>query len=132
MSEKVDNQAEALKFRIADAPNKPLAASSPNRPLLFSIVLVGGGLCGFGLALALYFIRPTVMSTLQLRQLTGLPVLGSVSLKVTEDKVQKNKKDRLRYSFAGVGLLVIYVGFMALELMGVRFFSLSKLLQSIT
>ncbi|SJM95100.1 putative Polysaccharide chain length determinant protein [Crenothrix polyspora] len=132
MSEKVDNQAEALKFKIADAPNKPLKSSSPNRELLFSAIFLGGGVCGLGLALLLYFIRPTIMSTLQLRQLTGLPVLGSVSLKITGDKVEKYRKDRIRYSFAGVGLVVIYVGFMAIEMLGIKFFSLSKLLQSIT
>ncbi|WP_394754650.1 XrtA system polysaccharide chain length determinant [Crenothrix sp.] len=132
MSEKVDNQAEALKFKIADAPNKPLKSSSPHRELLFSAILLGGSICGLGLALLLYFIRPTIMSTLQLRQLTGLPVLGSVSLKITGDKLDKYKKDRIRYGFAGVGLVVMYVSFMAIEMMDIRFFSLSKLLQSIT
>jgi polysaccharide chain length determinant protein (PEP-CTERM system associated) len=132
MSEKVDNQAEALKFKIADAPNKPLKSSSPNRELLFSIILLGGAICGVGLALLLYFIRPTIMSTLQLRQLTGLPVLGSVSLKVTGDKVEKYRKDRIRYGFAGVGLVVIYAGFMAIEMLDIKLFSLSRLLQSIT
>lgn len=132
MSEKVDNQAEALKFKIADAPNRPLSASSPHRAMLFSAILLGGSVCGLGLAVLLYFIRPTIMSTLQLRQLTGLPVLGSVSLKITGDKLEKYRKDRIRYSIAGVGLVVMYMGFMAIEILDIRFLSLSKLLHSFT
>lgn len=132
MSEKVDNQAEALKFKIADAPNKPLRASSPNRELLFSLILVGGFICGLGLALVLYFIRPTIMSTLQLRQITGLPVLGSVSLKRTSDKEEQYKKDRLRYNIAGLTLVLIYVSFMAIEILDLKFLKFSKLLQNIT
>lgn len=132
MSEKVDNQAEALKFKIADAPNKPLKSSSPNRVLLFSLILVAGAICGVGVALLLYFIRPTIMSTLQLRQLTGLPVLGSVSLKVTGDKVEKYRVDRMRYGFAGLGLVVIYAGFMAIDMLEIKVFNLSKLIQNFT
>jgi polysaccharide chain length determinant protein (PEP-CTERM system associated) len=131
MSEKVENQAEALKFKIADAPNKPLKSSSPHRELLFSAILLGGVVCGAGLAFLLYFIRPTIMSTLQLRQLTGLPVLGSVSLKITGKKMANYKIDRLRYSFAGMGLVIIYAGFMAIEMLDIKFSGLSRLLHSI-
>ena len=72
MSEKVDNQAEALKFKIADAPNTPLQPSSPKRKLLYSGVLVVGMMFGLAIALLLYLIRPTFMSISQLRQITGL------------------------------------------------------------
>lgn len=115
MTEKVGDQAEALKFKIADAPNTPLKPSSPNRTILYSAVLAGGGILGFGMSFLLYFIRPTIMSTLQLRQITGLPVLGSVSMKINASQAEKNKKDMIKYSLTGFGLVVIYFCFMAIE-----------------
>lgn len=115
MSEKVDDQAEALKFRIADAPNTPLKPSSPNRKILYSAALVGGGILGFGMSFLLYFMRPTIMSSLQLSQITGLPVLGNVSMKINATQAKKNKKEMIRYSLAGFGLISVYLCFMVSE-----------------
>ncbi|MDD1626145.1 MAG: hypothetical protein LUQ26_01520, partial [Methylococcaceae bacterium] len=131
MSEKVDNQAEALKFKIADAPNTPLQPSSPKRKLLFSGVLIAGIIFGLVIALLLYLIRPTIMSISQLRQITGLPVLGSVSMKTNVVQSEKNKKEVLRYSFATLGLVVIYIGFMTVDILEIKILSFSHLLQSI-
>ena len=131
MSEKVDNQAEALKFKIADAPNTPLQPSSPKRKLLFSGVLIAGIIFGLAVALLLYLIRPTIMSISQLRQITGLPVLGSVSMKTNAIQSEKNKKGVLRYSFATLGLVVVYIGFMTIDILEIKILSFSHLLQSI-
>ena len=131
MSEKVDNQAEALKFKIADAPNTPLQPSSPNRKLLYSGVLVVGMLFGLVIALLLYLIRPTIMSISQLRQITGLPVLGSVSLKANVVQSAKNKKEVLRYSIAALGLFMFYITFMTIDILEIKQLNLSYLLQSI-
>ena len=100
MSEKVDNQAEALKFKIADAPNTPLQPSSPKRKLLYSGVLIVGMMFGLVIALLLYLMRPTFMSLSQLREITGLPVLGSVSFKANASNQKKIKRKRL-----GIALL---------------------------
>ena len=131
MSKDVDDQAEALKFKIADAPNMPLQPSSPKRKILFSAVLGVGVIFGFGIAFLLYFVRPTIMSTMQLRQLTGLPVLGSVSMKLTPGRVAKNRKEFFSYSFATLGLVLIYAGLMAIDILDIKTLSLSHLLQSI-
>lgn len=131
MSEKVDTQAETLKFKIADAPNTPLQPSSPNRKLLYSGVLVVGILFGLVIALLLYLIRPTIMSISQLRQITGLPVLGSVSLKANAAQSAKNKMEALRYSIAALGLFTFYIGFITIDILEIKQLSLSYLLQSI-
>ena len=131
MSEKVGNQAEALKFKIADAPNTPLQPSSPKRKLLYSGVLVAGILFGLVIALLLYLIRPTVMSLSQLRQLTGLPVLGSVSFKSNPAQAAKNKKEALKYSIAVTGFFITYIGFMTIDILNIKMHSLFHLLKSI-
>ena len=131
MSEKVDNRAEALKFKIADPPNTPLEPSAPKRKLLFSGVLIIGMIFGLAIALLLYLIRPTIMSISQLRQITGLPVLGSVSMKTNTLQSEKNKKEALSYSFTTLGLVVIYIGFMTVDILEIKMLSISRLLQSI-
>ena len=131
MSEKVDNQAEALKFKIADAPNTPLQPSSPKRKLLYSGVLIASALFGLVIALLLYLIRPTVMSLTQLRQLTGLPVLGSVSMKASPIQSVKNKKEALKYGIATIGLFIIYFGFMSTDFLNVKMLGLFRVLHII-
>lgn len=117
MSEKVDDQAEALKFKIADAPNIPLKPSSPKRVYFYSGLLVVGFIFGFGLSLLLYMAKPTIMSTSQLGMITGLPVLGGVSMKNNPAEIAKNKKDSIRYYCAVLGLVLIYFGFMTVEIL---------------
>ena len=131
MSKKVDDQAEALKFKIADAPNVPLKPSSPNRELLFSVVLVAGIGMGVGVALLIYMLRPTVMSTAQLRQLTGLPILGTISMKISPVLEEKHRQDVLMFNLTFLGLVVVYALFMAVSIMGIKVTFLSRLLQSI-
>ncbi len=131
MSQKVDNQAEALKFKIADSPNKPLQPSGPKRKLLFSGVLIIGSAFGMAIAFLLYLIRPTIMSISQLRQITGLPVLGSVSMKANTLQLEKIKREVYRYSFATLGLCLVYIGFMIVDILEIKMLSLSYLLQRI-
>lgn len=128
MSEKVDDQAEALKFKIADAPNMPLKPSSPKRGYFYSGILVGGFLVGFGLSLLLYMTKPTIISIAQLGQITGLPVLGGVSLKNNPAEQAKNKQDMIRYYSAVLGLMLIYIGFMAVEILDINFPYITNLL----
>jgi len=131
MSEKVDNRAEALKFKIADAPNTPLQPSSPKRKLLYSGVLVVGMMFGLVIALLLYLMRPTFMSISQLRQITGLPILGTVSLKANAAQSEKNRREALRYSIVALGLISFYIGFMTIDILEIKQLSLFYLLQSI-
>lgn len=125
MSEKVDNQAEALKFKIADAPNTPLQASSPKRKLLYSGVLAISIIISSALALLLYLIRPTFMSISQLRKLTGLPILGSISMKYRPDELIKYRNEIFKYGIGVVSLLVIYLGFMTVDIIKINLLGLS-------
>lgn len=120
MSEKVDDQAEALKFKIADAPNIPLKPASPKRVVLYSGVLVASIVLGFGVSLLLYMIKPTVITTSQLGHITGLPVLGSVSLKISPAQVEKNNRMMIRFYVGLSGLVLIYFGFITVEMLEIN------------
>ncbi len=129
LSKKVDDQAESLKFKIADAPDMPLEPSSLPRPLLDSFVLVIGVGIGFVVAFVIYLIRPTVMTTAQLRQMTGLPVLGSVSMKLSDLDAKRSKQEIFRYSFSTFGLIAIYICFMMIDILHIDVSFFLKLLQ---
>jgi hypothetical protein len=69
------------------------------------------------------------MSMSQLRQLTGLPVLGSVAMKNNILQVESNKKELLKYSATILGLLIIYTSFMMIDILEIKVEIFSKLLQ---
>ncbi|MCF7971380.1 MAG: hypothetical protein K9L22_09495 [Methylococcaceae bacterium] len=108
MTEKADTSQGVLRFKIVDAPSKPLSPSSPKRGLFNSVVLAAGAGIGFVVAFLLYFIRPTFMSTRQVRMITGLPVLGSVTVQIQESD-KSNKINIILFWFLVIGLLLVYL-----------------------
>lgn len=107
MTEKADSSQGILRFKVVDAPSKALAPTGPNRKFFNSVAF--GISIGVGLVLAflIYFIRPTFMSTRQVRTVTGLPVLGSVSVQLKEG--EKTKKINLMlFWFLAFGLVLAY------------------------
>jgi len=115
MSSSVDSQVSALKFKIIDPANLPLEPSSPKRMLLYSAILAIGFIAGIGLALLVVFIKPTFVETKQLREITGLPVLGVVSEVVNKAQAKKNSNRLITYLSANILLLLGYSGIMLLN-----------------
>jgi hypothetical protein len=95
-------------FRLVDPPRVAPGAVSPNQPLLlalsFLLALVAGGVAMF----VSKEVRPCIYDRQQLRNATGLPVLGVVSL-VDNDQLKAGRKQDLRQltKVAG-GLLAVY------------------------
>lgn len=113
ITERVDDQTSRLKFKIADPPTRPNKPSSPNRILFYSLILVGGVVSGFGVAFLVYFIRPVYMSSRQVRVVTGLPSLGSVSL--TSVGINREKSIDWLLLITITLILVGYSGFMLFD-----------------
>ena len=130
LSQSVDNESIALKFRIAEAPNKPLKPSSPNRLILSTAVLLVGFSVGFGLAFGLFYMKPTFMTTGQLREIIGLPVLGAVSYNAN-NSILNNKRSVVLFTVILASLFVTYVAIMIFEFMRVKQVSIYSLLHSV-
>ena len=77
------------------------------------MVLLGGIVAGFSLAFLIYFIRPVFMSARQVRLVTGLPSLGSVSL--TGQGISKAKHFDWLLLLTITVLLIGYGGIMLFE-----------------
>ena len=78
MGEAADTRANKIEFRVIDPPQAPISPVSPNRPLLFSGVLVAAIGAAVFLPILLLQFDKSFRSLVSVRAL-GLPVLGSIS-----------------------------------------------------
>jgi polysaccharide chain length determinant protein (PEP-CTERM system associated) len=101
--------SEMINFRIIDPPVLPSAPVGPNRPLLVSLAFIASLLAGLAGALLMSQIRPTFMSPASLREVTGLTVLGTVAINLTEHEIVRRRKGMLGLGLA-VGVLVLVYG----------------------
>lgn len=104
LSEDAEATSSDVKFRIIDPPVVPLEPSAPNRPLLLSLVLFAGVAGGLAFAVLWSQARPVFVHRNQLGSTLGVPVLGTVSLIRTPEKVRRLRLDNLAFS-TGYGLL---------------------------
>ena len=113
LSGDLSSATDMLTFRVIDPPTVPSAPSGPNRPRLFSMVFIGALLAGLVVALLMSQVRPTFLSQAALRDVTGIPILGSISMNWTND--QKVKRKRRLYALAAAVFMLFgtYGGVMA-------------------
>ena len=117
MSGELDVASGMAEFRLIDPPRVAPKPVSPNRPGLIAGVLV----VSLGAAVALAFIasqlRPTFSDPEALRQATGLPLLGVVSMLTTDVDRRRQRMSLYRFVGASGGLVGVFVaGLIAMSL----------------
>jgi polysaccharide chain length determinant protein (PEP-CTERM system associated) len=78
IADAADTKTEKIQFRIVDPPQVPLVPAEPNRPLLVSLVLLGGIGAGLATPIVMGQLDRSFATIAQLRDL-GIPILGSVT-----------------------------------------------------
>lgn len=126
LSENVEQSTDSVKFRIVDPPQVPSKPSAPNRILLSSGVLLASLVVGAGLAIFLSLLRPSFTGTQKLREGTGLPVLGAVSMNWIPEIKERKWREFLIYCASFGCLLVVYLGVVLLEIKGINLNHLSQ------
>ena len=102
-------QTGVVKFNIVDPPSAGFNPIFPNRPLfLFAVLVVGIG-AGAGVAYLMHMMRPVFATSRSLADMTGLPVLGSVTRSWVEKYRAQMRGGLLRYSLASGLLFVAFV-----------------------
>jgi polysaccharide chain length determinant protein (PEP-CTERM system associated) len=102
-------QTGVVKFNIVDPPSAGFKPIFPNRPLfLFAVLIVGLGV-GAGVAYLMHMMRPVFATSRSLADMTGLPVLGSVTRSWVEKYRAQLRRGVLRYSFASGLLFVAFI-----------------------
>lgn len=109
ISSEVESKTDTVEFRVIDPPRVPNKPAWPNRPLLVSVVPLGGLGIGIALAFLLGQLRPTVESRRQLRDLTEYPLLGMVTKVETETMRHRARRMNFVYGASIVALLGAYL-----------------------
>ncbi len=121
MSGDLDVASGVADFRLIDPPRVSPKPVSPNRFLLYPAALVAALAAGIFVAFAASQLRPVYDAAYELRAKTGLPVLGVVSMVMSDVDSRKVRMDAWRFA-AGTGTLVgLYgLGLIALTVLASR------------
>jgi polysaccharide chain length determinant protein (PEP-CTERM system associated) len=108
LSGDLSSTTEMMSFKIIDPPTVPLTPIGPNRVLLYTITLGAALLTGVAVALLISQVRPTFLSPQELRDRSGLPVLGTIAMNWTQ--AERTKRQRGKYLF-GAALSCLFVAY---------------------
>ncbi|MES2322163.1 MAG: XrtA system polysaccharide chain length determinant [Pseudomonadota bacterium] len=114
LSGDLSSATDMLTFRVIDPPTVPSTPAGPHRPRLFSIVFALALVAGLGVALLMSQIRPTFITQSSLRDVTGLPILGSISMNWTDEQKVNRTKRMYAFSAALIALFGLYGGVIAI------------------
>jgi len=91
ISQDLETSAGATGFQVVSPPRVPGAPSEPDRPKLMTLVLLAALACGLGTAWLISQLRPTIDNERRLREVSGLPVLGTVLMGWTDAQIRRRK-----------------------------------------
>jgi polysaccharide chain length determinant protein (PEP-CTERM system associated) len=92
LSGDLSSATDMLTFRVVDPPTAPTKPTGPNRTRLFSLVFAFALAAGLACAFLMSQVRPTFVSQATLREVTGLPVLGSIGMNWTDAQRVRRKR----------------------------------------
>nr|CCF78689.1 Lipopolysaccharide biosynthesis [Rubrivivax gelatinosus S1] len=121
MSGELEVASGVADFRLIDPPRVAPEPVAPNRLLLLLGALGVALAAGLGVAVAAAQLRPVYNDATELRAKTGLPLLGVVSMVMSEEDRRRERKMTLRFLGASGGLVGLYVlGIVAVALLAQR------------
>lgn len=110
MSAELETTSGVAEFRLIDPPSLPTKPSAPNRVALMLGAAAAAIAAGFAVTFVGSQVRPTVLDGRSLREVSGLPVLGSVSVLANPERQRREKRMNIAF-FGGLGA---YVGGMGM------------------
>jgi polysaccharide chain length determinant protein (PEP-CTERM system associated) len=119
LSESV-GETDQVDFSIIDPPTALASPVAPPRLLLLIGTLFVGLGAGAAGAFALSKLNPVFDSLTSLRNLTGLPVLGAVSVTWLDRRKHRRRLEVLRVAAVGAALIVVFLGVVVARNAGTR------------
>lgn len=113
MSSDMDASAGMVEFRVIDPPRVSPKPVAPNRILLVSMVFLGALAGGIGFAFLMGQIRPTFSDRKVLREISGLPILGTVTMIWTDAQIRQRRRKLTAFILGTLGLFSLYGGGLA-------------------
>ncbi len=115
----VVEETSQYKFDLVDPPIVPQSPAAPNRPLLLIGVLFAGIAAGAGVAYSLSQLRSSFATPQKLERAMGLPVIGSISLTVSEAAKELSRRRFKQFAGASAALFGVLVILLAIEVVSV-------------
>lgn len=115
VAQSAEATGDSVKFKVIESPRVPLEPTGPNRPLFLAVVLAAAIAAGIALALFMSLMKQTFDSRAALREATGLPVLGGVSMEWTPAQRMRLRVETAIFMAAGFLLLLVFVVVMLLQ-----------------
>ncbi|WP_086735029.1 XrtA system polysaccharide chain length determinant [Erythrobacter colymbi] len=116
---KVEDKASQFRFDIIQQPGVPRKPAAPNRPLLLLGVLIVGIGAGVSGAYALGQLKSSFATPQKLERAFDLPVIGAISLTVSDAARAVEKRRLKQFAGACAGLGGIFVILLAIEFVSV-------------
>lgn len=113
----LDNETQAVQYRVIDPPDALPMPIAPNRPLMLSAVFVVALGVGIGFAFLLANLDDAVQTVGDLVQRFGLPVLGTVTMVWLPGQQQRMRRQMFLFAATAVVLFVAFGGVMSAVLL---------------
>lgn len=116
----VGAERDVVEFNIIEPPMSEKEPVAPKRTLLLVAFLIVGLGAGGGTAFIMHKVNPVFMDATMLYRVTGLPVLGQVSLTWLERFKVARLLEKLSLTVCGAALLIVFVAAVAFQETGVQ------------
>jgi polysaccharide chain length determinant protein (PEP-CTERM system associated) len=118
LSGDLESAAGVADFRLIDPPRASTTPVAPNRLLLLPLVLLVALGAGAAAAFVVSQLRPVFHDTRSLRNAVDLPLLGVVTLVLSDSAQRAKRRDMRRFALASSGLIGFFViGMLVLSLL---------------
>ena len=109
LSGDLEGASGVADFRLIDPPRASQKPVAPNRLLLLPVALAAALAAGLGIAFVLSQLRAVFFDARAVRNTIGLPILGVVTLVLSDAARARARRDLKRFGFASSGLVGIFV-----------------------
>ncbi|MFN4239691.1 MAG: XrtA system polysaccharide chain length determinant [Erythrobacter cryptus] len=116
---KVEDKASQFRFDVIQQPSVPQKPAAPNRPLLLLGVLVVGIGAGVAAAYAMAQLKAGFATPKKLEAALALPVIGAISLNLSDAARALEKKRLTQFFGACGGLVAVFMVLIVIEVITV-------------
>ncbi len=109
MSGELESTSNLADFRVVEPPQVSRKPVAPNRALLLPVALLAALAAGVGITFLLTQLRPVFFETSALRDATGLPLLGVVTLVKNDAMRRRDARSLRRFLMAIMALVVLFL-----------------------
>ena len=120
VSQNLEVRQKGEQFQILDPANLPVSPVAPNRQRILGLAFIASLVVGFGGALGLEFIDPTLRSSRDFKHFFELPILATIPIIQNEEYARKQSLRRTTVLGGVLSFMVAVIAFVLLFLDKIR------------